>query len=43
MAKATPQQWIGYLTNARQKGVKPEELEDAGLLIDGYIFSYNKR
>lgn len=33
IAKATPQQWIGYLTNARQKGVKPEELEDAGLLI----------
>ena len=33
MAKATPQQWIGYLTNARQKGVRPEELEDAGLLI----------
>lgn len=33
IAKATPQQWIGYLTNARQKGVRPEELEDAGLLI----------
>jgi hypothetical protein len=33
MAKATPQQWIGFLANARQKGVKAEELEDAGLLI----------
>ena len=33
MAKATPQQWIGFLANARQKGVKAEELEDAGLLL----------
>ena len=33
MAKASPQQWIGFLANARQKGIKAEELEDAGLLI----------
>ena len=32
MERATPDQWIGFLRNARQKGVKPEELADAGLL-----------
>ena len=30
--RATPDVWIGFLRNARQKGVKSEELADAGLI-----------
>ena len=30
---ASAEQWLGFLKGARQKGVKAEELEDAGLLI----------
>ncbi len=30
--RATPDVWIGFLRNARQKGVKAEELADAGLI-----------
>jgi len=50
MERATADQWIGFLRNARQKGVKPEELADAGLLsfnnkgeaISGELFEISK-
>ena len=50
MERATPDQWIGFLRNARQKGVKPEELADAGLItfnakgepISGELFQIAK-
>jgi hypothetical protein len=50
MERATADQWIGFLRNARQKGVKPEELADAGLLsfnnkgepISGELFQIAK-
>ena len=48
--RATADQWIGFLRNARQKGVKPEELADSGLLtfnakgepISGELFTISK-
>ena len=48
--RATADQWIGFLRNARQKGVKPEELADSGLLtfnakgepISGELFQIAK-
>ncbi len=48
--RATADQWIGFLRNARQKGVKPEELADSGLLtlnakgepISGELFTISR-
>ena len=31
--QATAEQWLGFLKGARQKGIKAEELEDAGIII----------